>query len=97
MVLKRSRGFSPWSFPAAWLTARRLSWLTSVHICAFATYLILYWSGTLHGACKWTSLSLLGHSRKQAVFWDAGGSTRVSTLVRPEYGRTQPESSGFLP
>ncbi len=59
MVLKRSRGFSPWSFPAAWLTARRLSWLASVHVCAFATYPILYWSGTLHYACKWPSLSWL--------------------------------------
>jgi hypothetical protein len=96
VVVKRSRGFSPWSFPAAVLPARRLSWLASVHVCAFATYPILYWSGTLHGACKWPSLSWLGHSRKQVVFWDAGGSTRVSTLVRPEYGRTQPESSGFL-
>ena len=33
---------------------------------------------------------------KTGFFWDAGGSTTVSTLVRPEYGRTQSESNGFL-
>ena len=46
VVMKRSRGFSPWSLPAAVLPARRLSWLASVLVCAFATYPILYWSGT---------------------------------------------------
>jgi hypothetical protein len=36
------------------------------------------------------------NTRELVVFWTAGGGTRVSTLLRPECGRTHPESNGFL-
>jgi hypothetical protein len=40
------------------------------------------------------------HSRKQAVFWDAGGSTRGSTLVRVRvrtYAARELRFSGMIP
>ncbi len=44
----------------------------------------------IHNAKKLSKKACDAALGKQVVFWDAGGSTRVSTLVRPEYGLTQP-------